>query len=142
MSFCISTSIRSFIKDFIFKNYTDSILNIPKFKDSLDGHLNWLLDELEEEKFIKKISNNIFFYKGELNLNIVYKDLIKNEIILIEVDKIQKEVINMRKQKQIDELRDKINLAKKASLTFPMDKFYRNKLNSLNMELKKLLKGK
>jgi hypothetical protein len=142
MQICPVSSIRFFLNNFIVKQYPLSILDIPKFKESLDGHLHWLLDDLDEEKLIKKHSINIFYNKGDLSVNVVIKDLRKNEIILIETDKIEKEVNKMKKQKQIDELRSKIEIYKKASQTFPLDQIYKKQIVKLNTEIKSLLKGK
>jgi hypothetical protein len=142
MKICSVSSIRFFLDDFIAKQYPSSLLDIPRFKDSLEGHLNWLLDELEEEKLIKKHSINVFYNKGDLSVNIVIEDLRKNEIILIETDRIERAVDKMKKQKQIDELRSKIEMYKKAALTFPLDKIYKEQLGKLNKEINSLLKGK
>ena len=142
MQICPVSSIRFFLNDFIVKQYPLSILDIPKFKESLDGHLHWLLDDLEEEKLIKKHSINIFYNKGDLSVNVVIKDLRKNEIILIETDRIERAVSKMKKQNQIEELRAKIELYKKAAMTFPLDKIYKQQLVKLNTEIKSLLTGK
>ena len=142
MKICPVSSIRFFLNDFIVKQYPASILDIPKFKESLDGHLNWLLDDLEEENLIKKQTIDIFYDKGDLSVNIIIRDLRKDEIILIETDKIEIEVTKMKRQKQIDELRSKIELYKKAAMTFPLDKIYKEQLGKLNKEIKSLLKGK
>jgi hypothetical protein len=142
MKICPVSSIRFFLNDFIVKQYPASILDIPKFKESLDGHLNWLLDDLEEENLIKKHSIDIFYDKGDLSVNIIIRDLRKNEIILIETDRIERAVDKMKKQKQIDELRYKIDLFKKAAMTFPLDKIYKQQIAKLNTEIKSLLKGK
>ncbi len=142
MKICPVSSIRFFLNDFIVKQYPLSILDIPKFKESLDGHLHWLLDDLEEENLIKKHSIDIFYDRGDLSVNIIIRDLRKDEIILIETDKIEREVIKMKRQKQIEELRDKIELYKKAAMTFPLDKIYKQQITKLNTEIKSLLKGK
>jgi hypothetical protein len=141
MQICSVSSIRFFLDEFIAKQYPDSLLDIPRFKDSLEGHLNWLLDDLEEENLIKKKSINVYFNKGYLSVNIIFMDLRKNEIILIETDRIEGIVSRMRKQKQIDELRVKIDLYKKAAETFPLDKIYKQQIVKLNTEIKSLLKG-
>jgi hypothetical protein len=142
MQICPVSSIRFFLNDFIVKQYPLSILDIPKFKESLDGHLHWLLDDLEEENLIKKHSIDIFYDKGDLSVNIIIRDLRKDEIILIETDKIEREVIKMKRHKQIEELRAKIELYKKAAMTFPLDKIYKQQITKLNTEIKSLLKGK